>query len=90
MLVHYLQCGQKLEKHLIIKRKTSKTISQCHQFLSGDLYIYQVDYHKRAAQKQPGFSVRESIQSYIQSSSQISHQYTLSSESPSYFQQYNR
>lgn len=51
MLVHYLQCGQKLEKHLIIKRKVSKTISQRNQFISGDVYIYQVDYHKRVAQK---------------------------------------
>lgn len=25
-------------------------MSQCHQFLSGNLYIYQVDYHKRVAQ----------------------------------------
>lgn len=44
--------GQKWEKYLIIKRKVSETASQHHPFiLYGDFYIYQVDYHKRFAQK---------------------------------------
>lgn len=52
VLVHHLQLGQKWEKYLIIKRKVSETASQHHPFiLYGDFYIYQVDYHKRFAQK---------------------------------------